>query len=155
MIKPPSIQKEYTLIFSGDPALDLPEETEARDLALKVARETGNWPIKPGQEPTLFGLDPMSGMALTWMYSEMARKELTQIEIAEMSLRLTLKSVTNFGSHSVTFDTGGPFRLVSSQFINTLYSFGVDLGTPNAGRTVIGELGGVAFLRAREPVSPK
>lgn len=57
----------YRVAFSGDTALELPEDKEARARALRIARETGNWAAitKSGEMPWLFVLQPLSTEQLT------------------------------------------------------------------------------------------
>lgn len=150
MIKPPSIQAEYTLIYSGDPALNLPESDAARDHALKVMRETGEWKLVEGGQPTLFHLRPLTGTEFAWLQGEHARRDLADVELAALALRLALVRIDNFGDVKVkrtTNDDG--ITLASLDVINALYA------VADEGRVIVGELGGLVFMRTAESPSPK
>lgn len=150
MIKPPSIQNEYTLIYSGDPALSLPVAAVEREHAVKVARETGTWPISPGQAATEFHVRPLTGSHIEWLQGEYTRRDLTDLELTALSLRLALVKVVNFGDvvvrHEVNEDG---HRLATRDVINALYA------VPDHGTRIISELGGHLFMRGSESPSPK
>lgn len=166
MITPPSLQNEYTLCFSGDPALDLPEVPEidrdtagaervaevdkliaARDAKLKVARETGNWPIRPGQRATLFRFKPVGGSAVRWWFGESQRQRLSAVEDIELMFRLALSGIDNVEGVTVRHDKSGKFPLVAISTMDEIYASG-------AGPTAVLELGTVVAERSIGGVPP-
>jgi hypothetical protein len=178
MLRLPSVQFEYTLVFSGDPALNLPEvpdlaEDEAdpaalakhkelfaeRERLLRVARETGNWGplLHAGAEPTMFQMKPIHGMALVYLSGEAARGQLVQAETVALAFRLALMRVDNLGAFQVKRDAkaANGLGLVTAATMEKLYDIGLDIGNPNLGRSVVGELGQIVLSRALEGVSPK
>lgn len=177
MLKAPSLQTGYTLVFSGDPALNLPaipaalpsdasaEQVAERDAViadrqnqLRVARETGRWDklCIAGERPTLFHLKPLSGSTYTWLASEADRRELRPAETMELALRLALDSIENLGAIKVSFEKSEDGqRLVKRSVIDDLYAIGIDAGDAELGRAVVQELGSCVLVRAQEPLSPK
>lgn len=154
MIKPPSQQFEYTLIFSGDPALNLPEDKEERAKALEVARETGQWAtvLHVGQVPTTFRVRPITGPLLDWMSGEIQRRKLLNHEAAPFALRLALVGIEGFGEHKVESERAGvdgEFKIATLKIIEALYS--VD----GVGRDVVQELGSLVMARAYGALGPK
>lgn len=155
MIRPPSIQKEYTLIYSDDPALDLPSDADEKERVLKVARETGKWPVREGEKATVFTFTPLDGVVQTYIYGEIGRRNLNHAEIAELIFRYALRRVDNFGNEKVTFEKdGNGHRRVDDKFLNVLYAVGNDAGMSDLGRTIISELGALVLMRTREPLTP-
>lgn len=166
MIKPLSIQGTYTLVFSGDPALDLPsvptvaddaddkakEAAKAavaeRDRVLKVARETGNWPIKPGESPTLFHFDHINGTARDYLDGEVQRNKLAPGEFASLIFRLAIRRIDNFGDLKVKLDRRDGFKIATTDVINELRA------TPSVGDLIVAELGGVVAVRTFESLDP-
>lgn len=157
MFLPPSVQKEYALVFSGDPALALPSDEKERDNALRVARETGDWSglIKPGQLPTLFTVRPLSGSMITWLGSQRSRNRLSGQEACELAFRLGLRKIDNFGDFEIEFEREGAQVLAAVTVLDALYDIGRVIGKPNLGRELIAELGGLVIERATESISPK
>lgn len=173
MLSLPSLQKEYTLCWSHDPALDLPEvpklgddataaqledakkAAELREHKLKVARDHGNWPAitKPGQRPTTFRFRQVYGHRLTWWQSEAERNQWTGIERCEWMIRLALIGVDNLGTFKVKTDPGG-LELLSLSSLDELYSLGQNTSEPELGQHLIIELGSIAMKRAFEGVPP-
>jgi hypothetical protein len=153
LIKPRSLLKEYTLIWSGDPALTLPTDEKAREHALKVAAETGDWRalINGNEQPTYFHVSPLTGSQFDWWMGEVSRRKLIVAEGAVLALRLALKRVENFGDHQVAVqrDSSG-HTLASMDIIDAIYA---ECG--GAGRDVIVELGNAIIERAQAPLSPK
>jgi hypothetical protein len=158
MIKPPSQQFEYTLIFSGDPSLNLPANTPenptARERALEVARETGQWEalVHPGEMPTLFHVKPLGGAVFDWLVSEARRRNASEAEMHVLALRLALTKVDGLGEHKVTTEAAGfegEFRIASTKIIDALYSI------EGVGRVVVQELGSLVWQRATGGLRPK
>jgi hypothetical protein len=153
MIKLPSQQFEYTLVYSGDPALDLPSDAPARDKALEVARDTGQWATitRGGEQPTLFHVRPIVGTLLDWLAGEIQRRELSGPEAAVLALRLALRKVEGFGDHEVKTeraDARSP-ALATFKIIDALYAI------DGAGREIVQELGDLVLLRAFGGLRPK
>lgn len=150
MIKPPSLQREFTIIWSKDPALVPPPETpdENADEAalaayklaltdyerrLKVARETGEWApmVREGHAPTAFhfmGLDREEG---SWLYGEseyssIHKRPLTRPEQFNLIVRIGIRGIDNFGDYSGRvvrnhLPNGGPLAC-SHDIINAIYA---------------------------------
>ena len=120
MIKPPSLIKEYTLIYSGDPALALPADPKEREQALIVARETGNWQplVVAGEQPTLFQCRPLPGTTFEWLVGEwgfrakLGRKP-TGAEGLLLTFQLGVRKIENFGGVPITFEDEADERLLS------------------------------------------
>lgn len=113
MIKPPSLQSTYTLVWSGDPALDLPEappdatdEQRAkidseRTRLLRIARQTGNWPIRAGEQPTAFTFRNLSHNEFAWVQGESNRRQLGASEINNLFFLIAITGIANFGDIKV------------------------------------------------------
>lgn len=169
-LAPPSLQSDYTLCWSGDPALDLsaiPAIDRAtasadeiaiaerllteRDQKLKVARERGDWPgiTKPNQRPVVFRFSPIGGSAVRWWSGESARRQLTPIEDVELMFRLALREVSNLPGFDLTFETNGKFQLVSVRSMDAIY------GAANRrGVSIIVELGTLVVEREVGGIGP-
>ena len=153
MIKAPSIQHEFTLVFSGDPALSLPEDPDERARVLKVARETGNWAplIIDGQQPTLFHFKDLTRSEFGWWDGERCHsarlgRPLGALEASDLVLRLALRTVDNFGKHKVSRKQHGPVWLADSDIINAL--------NEEAGSGPLVEFAEIVLERAASPIRP-
>lgn len=163
---PPSLQREYTLCFSGDPALDLPElpeidrdtasaaEIEAfdkiaadREVKLKAARDHGTWPVRAGQRATLFRFRQVGGSAVRWWFGESQRQRMSAVEDIELMFRLALVGIDNIEGVTVRHDKSGKFPLVSVATMDEIYASG-------AGPAAVLELGTVVAERAIGGVPP-
>jgi len=151
MIKPPSIQSDYTLVYSGDPSLALPTGEREREKALEVARETGQWAalIIDRESPTLFHVRPIFGRTLDWMISEIRRRQMSGAESAVLALKLGLRSVEGFGDHRVDFEHVEGHQIATDKIIDALYAI------DGVGRDIVQELGGVVLARALDGLRPK
>jgi hypothetical protein len=162
MLAPPSLQNPYTLCFSGDPSLNLPavppepanetlEQKAAREAplvtALKNARETGNWPVKPGESPTRFNFKPVGGSAVRWWFGESQRQSLSALEDIELMFRLALDSIDGLPGVTVQHDKRGKFPLVSVATMDQIYASG-------AGPAAVYELGAYVAERSIGGVPP-
>lgn len=158
MIKPPSLLKPYTLIYSGDPALDLPalaadnasdDEKKAaidrRNLALKNARETGGWQIKPDETPTLFHFEPLNARARDRIEAEIAvdaSKRLGPTDFASLVFRLAVRRIDNIGDVTIAFSDAGGYQVASEDLVAYIRdTFGI------VGDRVIGELSQLVMQR--------
>ena len=152
MLTPRSLQSEYTLIYSGDPALQIPADAAAAELAFRVARETGKWDalIKSGEQPTLFHVRPIPGTSWTWFLGEFNRRSLVQLEAAELALRLALRGVANLGEHKVKLAERDGHEIAAREAFDLLYS----LGDGELGRGVVSELGSIVIQHAHEGIGP-
>lgn len=129
MIKAPSLQNEYSLIFSGDPALVLPDDETERERVLRVARITGQWGdlIAPGQQPTVFHFRNLEQSDIAWLEGEHGHsteqgRPLGSQEYLTLAVRLALRSVDGFGSHKVEHKPVGSQRKVAtSAIINAIH----------------------------------
>jgi hypothetical protein len=140
MLKPASTVHEYTLIFSGDPALSLPDDEAERERLLKHARRTGDWqPICTGSE-------------FDWFAGEVNRRNLVGPEMAALALRLAIKRIDNFGGHKVERAKVDGIALAKVETIDAIYS--VDPDDPGVGRAIVSELGNHVIERATTKLDP-
>jgi hypothetical protein len=144
MLAPPSLQNNYSLCFSGDPALELPEAEDAKILALKNARERGQWPVKQGEKVTHFHFRQVGGSAVRWWYGESQRQSLSPLEDIELMFRLALVSVDGI---EIKHDKRGKFPLVSIESMDLIYASG-------AGPAAVTELGAIVAERSLGGVPP-
>jgi hypothetical protein len=151
MLTAPSLQNEFSLVFSGDPALDLPADETERNEALKVARETGQWPLLAGQEPTLFKCRPLSGAPATWLIGESRRRQLSQQELFELAFRLALTGVTNLGSLKVKRVPRDEQLMIDDHTLAAIYA----IGDGRIGTQVVIEIGAEVLGRAMEVIAPR
>jgi hypothetical protein len=152
MIKPPSLSAEQTLIYSGDPALNLPEDPAERDRVLDLARETGQWQsiLKEGEPPTLFHCRPLYGTLWDWLLGEINRRNLVQVEAAALALGLALLRVENFGQYKVSHRTVDGQSMATTEIIDAIYR---EAG--GSGRAVVEELGGQLIAQGLRGLRPK
>ena len=153
---PGSVQKEYALVASIDPALALPEDKDERENALRVARETGNWAplIKPGESPTLFWVRPLPGYLQTWIRGHAQRHQLSGEEAGVIALRLALRRFENFGGRGkCEIEKTEDEWLASKADIAAITD--VNPHDPSVGLNIVAELGWVVFNRLMEGLSPK
>lgn len=129
MIKPPSLQSGFSLVWSKDPALKLPEDPDEAARALKVATETGNWSslIADGQQPSVFHFEALTRRELGWWdgerrHSQIHARPLSPIEANDLLIRIALRSVDNFGPHKVerTAAAGGVPGLADEKIIEVI-----------------------------------
>ncbi len=153
MIKPPSVQREYTLVWSGDPALSLPEDDAERARVLSEARLTGNWSplIAEGQQPTMFHFKDLTRAEFGWWdgergHSSRHNRPLGALEMCDLAIRLALRSVDNFGTHKVTRKQHGPVWLCDDSIINAI--------NDQAGTGPLIEFADVVLERAANPIRP-
>lgn len=152
-LKAQSNLKEYTLVFSGDPALTLPEDPAERERVLAHARETGDWSalVREGETPTGFVVSPMTGTQFDYWMGECARRKLVVPEANVLALRLVLRKVENFGAHKVSHKRHEDGQtLAALDIIDAIYA-----ETGGAGREVIDELANAIVEKAQNPLRPK
>lgn len=159
MFKLPSLQDAFTLVFSGDPALELPAGDEERENALRVARQTGRWEkwVKPGQVPTVFHVRSLAGVAMSYAMSERSwsatrQRALSHAELAELVLALSLTKVDNLPGFELGKTTEHGFSRVDRATIDSLLN--IDPANPALGRTLVLELAGEILERSRQGVPP-
>jgi hypothetical protein len=166
---PPSSAFDYTLIFSGDPALEQPVRVEPEDAAgnaawdarlkewqhaLGVARATGDWTplLKAGQEPTRFVLRQVPGDV--WGALQRLFSGLSLIEQRTLMLRAALVRIEHGPDHKLKFEEhrdvrGNPTGLgqvltvATTNLLDAIESpaHGIKRGD------VVAELGWLAFAR--------
>lgn len=105
MIKTPSLQRGFSLVWSKDPALRLPVDPVEAERALKLANETGKWDaiLAEGQQPTVFHFDALTRHELGWWdgerrHSSILGRPLSPIEANDLLIRIALRSADNFGT---------------------------------------------------------
>jgi len=149
-IKAPSLQSDYSLIFSGDDALKLPEDEAEREHALTVARDTGRWDdlLVPGAKPTIFDVRPLTGSDFAHILGESHRLGWIALEECAYALRLALRKVTNLGEFKVEPVDEGGRSMASTNIINAIYATG-------GGRAIVLELGHAVIRKAQNSPSPK
>lgn len=169
MLKPLSMQREYSLVAAVDPALDLPvipelpddapaEDVAARDKIIAERREkyqracdTGSWPIKPGEQPTVFDFRQFPGAALDWLLGEMVREKLIEKEVYALAFRIALSGIKNFGNWKPSTVTVDGHRMISDERMEEIYGIGGD-EKPLLGSAIIEDLGRIVFDRATQGV---
>jgi hypothetical protein len=126
VIKPPSLTVDYHLVFSGDPALDKPEEPtrgpgeehepwmarakafyelppwKAWRESLRIARDTGSperWRamLKPGTTPTLFIMRQVPGVTWRKIHDRLVRQEIGTSEAAALCFRAAIVGFKDLG----------------------------------------------------------
>lgn len=144
---PPSLQREYVLCFSGDPALDLGDgDDAARAAKLKTIRDHGTWEsaTKTGQKLTRFRFRQVGGSAVRWWFGESERNSLSALEDVELMFRLACVSVDGI---EIKHDKRGKFPLVSIESMDAIYEL-------SGGANAVTELGSVVTERALGGVPP-
>lgn len=174
-LKPPSLQRDYTLVSWFDDALDLPvipdlpDTAPAEDIAARneiekerhrlydAACNTGDWQaiFKPGSQPTVFTFRQFPGAARQWLRGEIVRKNMIDPEIWTLAFRIALRGISNFGDwRPEPYDVEDGHSLVSNEKLERLYAVGNDYGKPMLGQQIIEQLGRVVFIRSIEGVRP-
>ena len=105
MIKPPSLVREYTWIWSKDPAVDspppdAPKKVKAEwDRKLAQARETGVYTgvLKAGEQPTLFTLRAIPQDVWGAMWSAHHAQDIGVPSLPFVAARLALRGISNTG----------------------------------------------------------
>lgn len=171
MFSPPSLQREYTLCSSLDPALDLPivpelapdappeEVSRVKRIAdeyeskLRTAQETGRWHeiTKHGETPTIFTFEQVHGTAWTWFRNEILRQNLQDDARLELLFRLAVRKIAPFGNRVLEFDTIDGFQIARRSSLEPIYDLGRDKKPPEPGlgRMILMELGGLVAMRSR------
>lgn len=101
MIKPPSLQNEYSFICASDPACNWPDDPDERERAIEHARNTGQYPLKEGAEPVVYKLRQIKGSTFDWFMGHIRREQLGELEANAMMMRLGLVEVDGLGKTSV------------------------------------------------------
>jgi hypothetical protein len=105
VINPPSLVREYTWIWSKDPALDAPPADAPKklktewDRKLKQARETGSYAavLKPGETPTLVTLRSIPQDVWGAMWSAHHAGDIGVPSLPFVAVRLALRGLANTG----------------------------------------------------------
>lgn len=179
MIKPPSLQGPYTLCWSRDPALDLPEiphltaaatpeDIAARDKIaadrehkVSVASDTGNWHAitKPGQTPTTFEFRQTNGDPALWLRHQSQRVDahgnqlFSWEQLCALAFRLALRSIGNFDGKKLEREDVDGQQLVTVESLQSLYGVGGP-SDPMLGISIIVELGAIVAHRSFKGVPP-
>lgn len=149
MIKTPSLQSGFALVWSGDPALKLPEDAAERERALKQASETGNWAplIAEGQQPSVFHFEALTRAELGWWDGERRHsaafgRPLSPIETNDLLIRVALRRVDNFGAIKVERVTIGGIGQADPRVIEAINA---------AAPTALAEFADAIIERSRNP----
>jgi hypothetical protein len=144
------LQNDYTVIFSGDPSLDLPENKDERARVLRVAHQTGNWDtlIKAGEKPTLFHLRHISGAARDYLDGENARRRLGPAEFATLIFRLGLKRIDNLDDFKVEHEVMDGFPIAKVDIVNKLRA-AVEIGD-----AIVAEISEVIARKTFQAIDP-
>jgi hypothetical protein len=156
VIKAPSSQHEYSLIYSGDTALKLPEDEESKAHALKVARDTGDWTrlidASNGQ-PTVFHCAQITRTQRDWIIGEVAQsstlnRPMHGVEMDALVLRVALRKIDNFGAHKVVRlqNRATGIWLAKTEILDAIHD--------EAGPDVIPELAEAIWERAANLIRP-
>jgi hypothetical protein len=109
VIKPPSLVREYTWIWSGDPALDFPEtpkdakkpskEWKDWERRLKQARELGVYDgvLKAGQVPTKFNLRVIPNDLWMALVGLVKSGSISDVEWPLWAARMAIHSISDTG----------------------------------------------------------
>ena len=119
MIKAPSLVREYTWIWSGDPALDAPpdhadaKQKKAWAKKLENAQDYGTWDalLKPGQKPTRFTLRIVPGSLWRELGDGYRAGRFGDASVNALTVRLALKGISD-----LTTDENGNSTEVSVEF---------------------------------------
>lgn len=156
MIKPPSLTRETTWIYSGDPALDAPPENAPKKAAqawadrLKVARQTGQWDglLKAGQKPTLFTVRIIPGTPWRALMDSYHSGKRGPAELSALVARLALVGVMHLqdadgNDVDVKFtDVAGLGSIADQKVVDVLDGYSPD---------IIGELSQFVMERQTAP----
>lgn len=149
-MKPLSVQNEYSLIFSGDPALRLPEDPEQRELALKNARDTGQWDALIQGRPVVFTFAPLKRTEVALLdgernMSSTLGRPLGNLETNDLLIRLAIRSVTGLGDHKVTRTKWQGVYIAGPETIDAIHAW--------ASEALI-EFGNILYERLQVPIRP-
>ena len=105
MIKPPSLVREYTWIWSKDPALDSPPKGAAKKVLiewerrLKNARDMGVYDgvMKAGEKPTTFGLHVIPNDTWMVLVGLVESGAISRVEWPLWASRMALHTIGNTG----------------------------------------------------------
>jgi len=105
VIKAPSLIREYTWIWSKDPALDAPPKSASKKVRdewerrLKVAREMGAYDgvMRAGEKPTTFGLQVMPNDSWLALVGLVESGAISRVEWPMWAARMALHSMANTG----------------------------------------------------------
>lgn len=168
--QPVSQQKPFTLFSSLDPALDLPkvpvldddataEQKQERDEIANEAARMYQTAIdqanpgsicKAGQSPSLFTCRPIHGVKSMWLLGEIRRKQLMEVELAELAFRLSVTKCDIKGidlGHD-KFEVVDGHHMMTQEGLDQFYSIGRDTD-PSLGAAIVIEIGGLIWARAQ------
>lgn len=147
MIKAPSLQTGFALVWSKDPALKLPEDPAEAERVLAIGRDTGNYPIADGQQPSVFHFEALSRHELGWWdgerrHSSIYGRPLSPIEANDLLVRIALRRVDNFGAVTVERATIGGIGIADARVIEV-----INIAAPSA----LAEFADAIIERSRGP----
>lgn len=161
MIKPLSVQRTYSLIWSGDPALSRPVQTEGQSdddhaavveafsRALSIARDTGDWRsvVAPGKRPVVYQMRQVKPSQFDWCEGTIHRLKLGGMEAQAMLFRLALSQVDGLdGAHIKERE---PFE---GQLLAPVDVY--DTIVEQFGYPVVVELADIVYARCKQPLRP-
>lgn len=154
MIKSPSLVNEFSLCFSGDPALSLPEDETERERVLNEARLTGRWDslVKGNDQPTVFQFKNLTRTEFNWIAGESTRRNLHALEINDLVVRVALREVENFGKHKVRRVKVNDEPAVWAATTDIIDAIHAEAG--KAGDAILLELGNHIYARAVQQLGP-
>ena len=145
MLKPPSLQNEFDIWYSGDPAFHLPADAKEAARLVRQCRETGD--ISPiligGETPTFFTVKPLRSSVFRKIVDRVSSGTLGQTEAAAIAFRSTLIGVKNFGDVEI--------RMVKDEAWGTLAAPDIADMLDARSPSIVSELGGLMLDRAVSP----
>lgn len=150
MIRQPSNIRSYSEFYSRDPAvIQLAEDPEKHALALRVARETGNWKniILDGASPTIFTMRVLPGSTARAIADLGMRVDVGNAILNQLVVRSACVEVLNFGSFKLRLENDSIYGLgvvASKEFADILDA--VDMGIVTE---LASEIMARAFLRPK------
>ena len=170
MIKLPSLQHSYSLVWSRDPALSLEWYEDSPDLApeqnaearakvdnerarlLRVAQQTGNWQAitKPGEQPTAFTFRQIDERDVARIHGDAEREQLGELEIQHVFFLTAIESISNLPGVEVKRARGS--KIADPKLIESLSALNHII--TNGCTQLISEFVTVVIARARGAIDP-
>ncbi len=169
MIKLPSVQGNYSLVWSGDPALELPstetpEGTAERVRLLTMARDMGRWAdiTRSGELPTVFQCRRLPKEVFDYVMaerecsSEFNGRKLSDVETYNLFFRAALLSIDNLDGYKVKtirVSKDSPVTLATHETVNAIGSAIDSEGSP-IGAWIVGEIAQLVFAKETSGIRP-
>lgn len=165
MIKPPSTQGDYSLVWSGDPALNLPDVGDPeRERVLAEMRDTGKWDdrIRDGEKPTIFHVRRLPLDARNYVMgerensSEFDGRKLSDDETGYLFLRVALRSIENWSGPKVRIARVSEDSEITAATVESLNALGAvaDAEGRNVGKSIVDELAFLVFSKEMSGLRP-